>query len=572
MSRFLFGRPLRAFGTVMVALLTMALVAIPMISTANADTAPSATTTATPSGSAAVAYSAPGTPLTVFDGQPVAVHVARTGTANVFGIQARICKGGADINNLFDFSPGQGGLCAPAPLDAGTDNAVPTSGLQPAGDAPTNTFADVSFTVGAGTTNFAGSGLAFADFTCGVGNPCELVLRESTSDSLGDNYIHFNLNYAAAPTVPAAPAAPTAAPGNTSATVSWVAPADGGSAITDYVVTPYISGVAQTPIDTASTATSKLVTGLTNFTAYTFSVHAVNAIGPGGESLQSAPVTPAPAAPVITGAQAGNGSVILTWSAAGAGPTGYSVTSNPVVAPPAGCTNIVALTCTFTGLTNGTSYTFVVTATYAGGTSPSAPGPVGGIAPLSNFGSVTQTFTLTKAPGQLVIGEACALAAGGTPGPGPGNPAYPDKPYLGIPGENCNVTLGALTLDPSGSFFSTTGNIDPVTVRDQRDTDLGWLVNATLTPWTDAALDTFGACSTGFTPAAVGEGAVLPYTQTITPGAAVAPDCTLPTDGYGSTHTVANGAAGHGLGDSDLTGPVLVHVPCPPTRAPTARS
>ena len=48
-----------------------------------------------------------------------------------------------------------------------------------------------------------------------------------------------------APTAPAAPSAVTATAGNQSATVSWTAPASGGSPITGYTVTPYLAGAAQ---------------------------------------------------------------------------------------------------------------------------------------------------------------------------------------------------------------------------------------------------------------------------------------------------------------------------------------
>ena len=47
-----------------------------------------------------------------------------------------------------------------------------------------------------------------------------------------------------APTAPAAPTGVTAAAGNTTATVAWTAPADGGSPITSYTVTPYLAGNA----------------------------------------------------------------------------------------------------------------------------------------------------------------------------------------------------------------------------------------------------------------------------------------------------------------------------------------
>ena len=63
----------------------------------------------------------------------------------------------------------------------------------------------------------------------------------------------------------------------------------------------------------------------------------------------------------------GNGTVLLSWSAPpdnGKPITGYSVASNP--ASP-GC-NSASTTCTVNGLTNGTPYTFTVTATNAVGT------------------------------------------------------------------------------------------------------------------------------------------------------------------------------------------------------------
>ncbi len=94
-------------------------------------------------------------------------------------------------------------------------------------------------------------------------------------------------------TAPAAPSGVTAAPGNGSATVSWTAPADGGSPITGYTVTPYLGSTAQTPVSTSTTGAT--VTGLTNGSAYTFTVKATNAIGTSPESAHSAAVTPSAA-------------------------------------------------------------------------------------------------------------------------------------------------------------------------------------------------------------------------------------------------------------------------------------
>ena len=86
-----------------------------------------------------------------------------------------------------------------------------------------------------------------------------------------------------APTVPGQPSGVSATAGNGSATVSWTAPNNGGSAITSYTVTPYIGSAAQTPVTVSGSppATSTTVTGLTNGTTYTFTVSATNAIGLG---------------------------------------------------------------------------------------------------------------------------------------------------------------------------------------------------------------------------------------------------------------------------------------------------
>ncbi|GLZ39048.1 galactose oxidase-like domain-containing protein [Actinokineospora sp. NBRC 105648] len=91
-------------------------------------------------------------------------------------------------------------------------------------------------------------------------------------------------------TAPSAPSNVAAVAGNASATVSWSAPGDGGSAITGYTVTPYVGGVAQPPV--TATGTSTQVTGLANGTSYSFKVTATNAIGTSPASTPSNVVTP----------------------------------------------------------------------------------------------------------------------------------------------------------------------------------------------------------------------------------------------------------------------------------------
>ena len=84
-----------------------------------------------------------------------------------------------------------------------------------------------------------------------------------------------------APAVPAAPTGVDASAGQSQATVEWTAPHDGGRTITRYTVTPYLSGVAQTPTTVEGSPAPAKATSPASPTAprYTFKVSATNAVG-----------------------------------------------------------------------------------------------------------------------------------------------------------------------------------------------------------------------------------------------------------------------------------------------------
>ena len=111
--------------------------------------------------------------------------------------------------------------------------------------------------------------------------------------------------------VPGTPAQPTVLAGNAQIVVTFVAPANNGSAITGYNAT-CTDGV--TPVTIGGAASPITVTGLTNGNSYTCTVVATNTAGPSLASPASAAAVPAtvptqPAAPTVA---AGNTQLVVT--------------------------------------------------------------------------------------------------------------------------------------------------------------------------------------------------------------------------------------------------------------------
>ncbi len=108
-------------------------------------------------------------------------------------------------------------------------------------------------------------------------------------------------------------------------------------------------------------------------------------------------ITQVPDAPTSVAGSSGNGQVVVSWNA----PVynrGSAITAYTVTASPGGRTcewSSGALSCIVTGLTNGTSYTFTVTATNAVGTSSPSPAS-NAVTPIAFAVTPVNIFTMKK--------------------------------------------------------------------------------------------------------------------------------------------------------------------------------
>ena len=180
-------------------------------------------------------------------------------------------------------------------------------------------------------------------------------------------------------TAPGVPTGVVATPGDEQVFVTWQAPSDdGGLPITRYIVegTPY--GDCETLGDLSCT-----IEGLDNGDSFSFTVRALNSAGSSATSTPSSPAVPfgKPKAPTAVKATAGQEAAIISWTPGNS--NGRPILDYTVTAAPGGknCTT-AGTTCTVTGLTGGTVYTFTVRARNIAGESPASQ-PSASVTPTS---------------------------------------------------------------------------------------------------------------------------------------------------------------------------------------------
>jgi len=264
-----------------------------------------------------------------------------------------------------------------------------------------------NFTVSSTGTLTGAIPLSSAETTTTTSYPLTLKLvATDATDATESTSVTVQISGLASSPAVGAPEAPgnvSATPGDGSATVTWSAPTDGGSPITGYTVDAYPAGSCGSAVCTgaptvseSASASPAVVSGLAAGETYAFTVTAANDVGTSPASVPSAPIRLSlapPGAPTGAHAAAGAGSAVVIWSAptdSGSPITSYTLDayssgacgSDTCTGGPAATSSITAalanvagaLAGAVTGLADGTSYAFTVSATNAEGTSsPSIP-------------------------------------------------------------------------------------------------------------------------------------------------------------------------------------------------------
>jgi fibronectin type 3 domain-containing protein len=230
---------------------------------------------------------------------------------------------------------------------------------------------------------------SYADNSVTNGTKYYYVVAAYNSYGQSANSAEVNATPMAPP--PAAPAGLEAQAGNTQVSLTWTASA---GATSYHLKRSTTNGGPYTQVS-APTAANFTDTGLTNSTIYYYVVSALNSAGESANSSQASatPATPAapPPAPAGLGATAGNAEVSLTWTAS-AGATSYHLKRSTTSGGP--YTQIAVPTATSdtdTGLTNGATYYYVISALNAVGESANS-------AEVSATPAIAANITITINP------------------------------------------------------------------------------------------------------------------------------------------------------------------------------
>ncbi len=543
----------------------------PLFSILAAATAPAAPTIGTPTvgnASAVVPFVSPandgGSTVTSFKVVATDLTTPANGGQTATGSASPITVPGLTNGDTYTFTVTATNTVGTGPASAASVAVVP----EPVPGAPTIgtatggvSSATVAFTppVNPGGSPIAGYTVTATDLTTpanggqtatgatspivvsGLTNGDTYTFTVTATNSYGTGLPSSASNTVVPATVPGAPTIGTATAGNASATVAFTPPSgNGGSAVTGYTVT---ATDLTTPANGGQTATGTtspiVVSGLTNGDTYTFTVTATNTVGTGPASSASNTVVPAtvPGAPTIGTATAGNASATVAFTPpsgnGGSAVTGYTVTATDLTTPANGGQTATGTTSPIvvSGLTNGDTYTFTVTATNTVGTGPAS--------------SASNTVVPATVPGAPTIGTATAGNASATvaftPPSGNGGSAVTGYTVaatdLTTPANGGQTATGATSPIVVSGLTNGDTYTFTVTATNTVGTGLPSSASNTVVPATVPGAPTIGTATAGnasatvaFTPpSGNGGSAVTGYTVTAT-------DLTTPANG-GQTAT-----------------------------------
>jgi hypothetical protein len=259
----------------------------------------------------------------------------------------------------------------------------------------------------------------------------------------------------------------SAASGNAQVSLSWSAPAsNGGSSLTQYLIYDRTTGSPSFSFygTTTPSQTSLTVTSLTNGQGYNFEVVAQNGVGTSSPSniVTATPFT-VPNAPTSPSATAGNAQATVSFTPGSNGGSAilyYTATSNPNGIHASSTTSSVIVL----GLTNGTSYTFTVTARNAAGTSASSS-PSNSVTP-DNLHPAISSFsaspTSVSSGGTSTLSWSTALASTVSIDQGLGNQTATSSGFVII--SPASTTVYTLTAANSNGNSTAQAIVTIVTV------------------------------------------------------------------------------------------------------------
>lgn len=311
----------------------------------------------------------------------------------------------SQYSNQAAATPTAGTPNAPTGLTAAPGNASVTLAWTASTGSPVPTGYDVfrGTTTGGPYTQIAtnSAGVTYLDSALTNGTTYYYVVTavKNSNQSTRSNQATGTPNWPA----PNAPTGLNGTAGNASVVLTWVAPT-GTVVPTGYdVFRGTVSGGPYTQVATNSSGVTYSDSGLTNGTAYFYVVTAVNHSVQSADSNQatSTPQGLGPPAPSGLSAVPGNNQVTLLWTAPTGAVKSYTVlrgTTNGGPYSSSFSTGSTLTTNTIKGLSNNTTYYFVVEAVNTQGTSP-----------YSNQASATPNPPVPMAPTSLA-----AVAGNGT--------------------------------------------------------------------------------------------------------------------------------------------------------------